>query len=57
MLKKHAPGRKWTKPGEINSTHFLPEAASNLLTMVTDIKICQLKKYLTEFSSKLNLIL
>jgi hypothetical protein len=40
MLKKHAAGRKWPKAGEINSTHFLLEAVSNLLTMVTDIKIC-----------------
>jgi hypothetical protein len=38
--KKHVSGHKWAKSGEINSTHFLPEAASNLLTKVTDIKIC-----------------
>jgi hypothetical protein len=40
MLKKHGTGRKWTKAGEINPTHFLPEAASNLLIMVTDKKSC-----------------
>jgi hypothetical protein len=39
VLKKHAIGHKWTKAGEINSMHFIPEATSNLLTMVTDIKI------------------